>query len=82
MPMIQKPIRFDEDSVEKLEMIAAREDRDVSYLVREAVDDLIEAREWQLRKSEEALASIKSGEMPVASHEDAKEFLKKLGVPL
>ena len=77
MPMIQKPIRFDEDSVEKLEMIAAREDRDTSYLVREAVDDLIEAREWQLKKSEETLASVKSGEMPVASHEEVKGFLKK-----
>ena len=82
MPMIQKPIRFDEDSVKKLEMIAAREDRDASYLVREAVDDLIEAREWQLRTSEETLESIKSGETPVASHKEAKEFLKKLGVPL
>ena len=82
MPMIQKPIRFAQDSVEKLEMIAAREDRDTSYLVREAVDDLIEAREWQLKKAEETLAAIKSGDMPVASHEEAKEFLKKLGVPL
>lgn len=73
MPMIMKPVRFEEESLARLEKLAAIEDRDASYLIRSAVNDLLDAHEWQLQDSLDTLQKIESGEMELVSHEDVKK---------
>ncbi len=73
MPMTPKPIRFEEDSLARLDNLAEIEDRDASYLVRQAVDDMLDAHEWQVKQSKEVLAKVESGEMGTRSHSDIKE---------
>ncbi|MGI9283381.1 MAG: CopG family ribbon-helix-helix protein [Endozoicomonas sp.] len=68
-----KPVRFDEETLEKLEELAALEDRDTSYLIRSAVNDLIDAHEWQLEHSKETLKKINTGEMKTFSHDAVKK---------
>lgn len=73
MPMTVKPVRFDDEVLERLELLADIEDRDISYLIRSAVNDMLDAHEWQVQRSKEVLAKVKSGEMGTRSHEEVKK---------
>ena len=73
MPMTVKPVRFDDEALERLELLANIEDRDSSYLIRSAVDDMLDAHEWQVQRSKEVLAGVRSGEMGTRSHEEVKK---------
>ena len=78
MPMTVRPVRFEKDTLTKLDKLAAIEDRDSSYLIRQAVDDLLEAHEWQVQQSLDVIEKIKSGEMKTHSHADVRaKFQKK-----
>ena len=76
MAMKPKPIRFEEETLERLDKLARIEERDASYLVRKAVDELLEAHEWQVQQSLEVIEKIKSGEMETLSHEEVKARFK------
>ncbi|WP_153301582.1 CopG family ribbon-helix-helix protein [Endozoicomonas arenosclerae] len=71
--MIMKPVRFEEKSLDRLDKLAAIEDRDASYLIRAAVDAMLDAHEWQVQDSLDTLQKIDSGEMELVSHEDVKK---------
>ena len=73
MPMKPRPIRFEESTLERLDKLAAIEDRDPSYLVRKAVDDMLDAHEWQVQQSMDVIAKIQSGEMKTIPHSQIKE---------
>ncbi len=72
MPMTLKPIRFENETLTRLDELAALEDRDTSYLVRQAVDDMLDAHEWQVQESLKVVEKIKSGDMKTRSHAEVR----------
>ena len=64
MAMVMKSVKFDRETLDKLEGLARIRDRDISYLVRQAVDELIERYEWQVEEVEKTLEGIDSGKVP------------------
>jgi predicted transcriptional regulator len=56
-------IRMDEEKRRKLETIAKFMDRSRSYLIQQAVDDLIAQYEWQLREIEEGIKDADEGKL-------------------
>ena len=76
MPLILKPVRFEQETLDKLNKLAALEDRDASYMIRKAVEDMIDAHEWQLAESMKTLEAVKNGSMATHSHEDITQWLK------
>ena len=51
MAMVVKPVRFEEKQLEQLSQLARQEDRDVSWLIRRAVQEMLYARDWHSLKS-------------------------------
>lgn len=80
MPMTIKPVRFEQDTLDKLDKLAALHDRDASYMIRQAVDDMISAHEWQVAQSMETLRKVQSGEMKTYTHEEVTQRLKEKGI--
>jgi predicted transcriptional regulator len=53
--------RLDAKDVNVLDKLAARTDRDRSYLIKEAVSDFIAMQEWQEKEVKLAMAEIDAG---------------------
>ncbi|HAM51476.1 MAG TPA: hypothetical protein DCP92_12595 [Nitrospiraceae bacterium] len=56
-------IRIDDETKRKLETIAKLMDRSRSYLIHQAVEDLIAQYEWQLREIEEGIRDADEGRL-------------------
>ncbi|WP_163370562.1 CopG family ribbon-helix-helix protein [Endozoicomonas acroporae] len=79
MAMIAKPVRFEEKQLEQLRQLARQEDRDVSWLIRRAVQEMLDARDWQLKKTEATIAAVEAGEMETIPHDEVVRRLKERG---
>ncbi|WP_257276502.1 MULTISPECIES: CopG family ribbon-helix-helix protein [unclassified Endozoicomonas] len=79
--MAVKSVKFEQETLDKLNELARIRDRDVSYLIREAVNDLIDKTAWQIEEVEKTLEGIDSGEVSTRPLGDflteAKESLSK-----
>lgn len=80
MSLILKPVRFEQKTLDKLNKLATLEDRDTSYLIRKAVEDMLEAHEWQLTEAMKALEAVNNGSMKTHSHDDITQWLKDEGM--
>jgi len=60
----------------KLEEVAAQQGRDAQFLVREAVERLVDYDKWFVREVEKGLAQIERGE--VLEHEEVGARIEKL----
>lgn len=59
-------IRMEQEKIVALEALAAKMDRDRSYLINEAVDAYIALRQWQIEETERAIAEADVGEFATA----------------
>jgi predicted transcriptional regulator len=61
MATVPFSVRLDEDVKARLEAEAARVDRSASYLVQQAVEELLEGKEFFRREMEKAIAEADKG---------------------
>lgn len=70
-------LRLDEQKKNKLKEIASRDDRSMSYVIEQAIDDRIALEEFQIKGIEEAMAELDRGEF--VPHEEVKVWVESLG---
>ncbi|MDA8089011.1 MAG: ribbon-helix-helix protein, CopG family [Nitrospiraceae bacterium] len=61
MPASTITVRLTDEVREKLETIAKSMDRSRSYLIQQAVEDLIRQYDWQLREIEAGIKDAREG---------------------
>jgi len=67
--------RMDGEKVDKLDSYAARDERDRSYLVNEAITRYLEARDFQVARIEEGIRQADAGQL--LEHKDVMARLRK-----
>ena len=72
MPSSTITVRLADEVREKLEAIAKSLDRSRSYLIQQAVEDLVRQYEWQLREIEAGLKDAKEGKF--IRHDDLLKY--------
>lgn len=72
-------IRIDEKTKQRLERLAAAMARTKSYLVSTAINEFIEANEWQIREIEKAVTKADQPDAKFIDHEDVAEWLDSWG---
>ena len=55
-------VRLDKAKIEQLDQFAAIADRDRSYLIKEAIDQYLELRQWQADQVRKAIAEADAGQ--------------------
>ncbi|MDN3513310.1 MAG: CopG family ribbon-helix-helix protein [Candidatus Brocadia sp.] len=70
-------IRIDDKTKERLERLAAATARSKSYLVSAAINEFIEANEWQIRAIEKAVKSADKGHF--VDHEEVVKWVESWG---
>lgn len=73
MPVVSA--RITDDQAKQLDMLSIATDRKVSFLVSEAIDDLIEENLWQVAEIKQAIAEADAGMF--ASDEQMEKFRQK-----
>ncbi|MDP2815830.1 MAG: ribbon-helix-helix protein, CopG family [Rectinemataceae bacterium] len=68
-------VRFEADKVMILDELATLSDRDRSYLIREAVNEYIELRQWQIEEIRKAIAEANAGDF--VPEDEMKQFFDK-----
>ncbi len=66
----QTSFRFSEETVSKLESLAAATGRDKTFLAAEAIDRYYDIEAWQIRAIQEGIKAVENGEY--VSHEELK----------
>ena len=54
-------VRLDQDTVAYLDQVAGLQDRDRSYLIRQAVSNYIRLHRWQIEEIEKAIKEADAG---------------------
>lgn len=62
MAKINVTVRLDTDRIASLDELARLDDRDRSYVIKEAVDSYIRLRRWQIEEIRKALAEAEAGD--------------------
>lgn len=75
MPASTITVRLSDEVVSKLETIARSLDRSRSYLIQQAVEDLIAQYEWQLREIEVGIKDAEEGKF--IAHSDLLKYWRK-----
>lgn len=68
-------VRLDKATIEQLDQFAAVADRDRSYLIKEAIDQYLELKQWQADEVKKAIAEADAGQF-VPEAEIEKLFAK------
>ena len=55
-------VRLDKSKIEQLDQFAAVADRDRSYLIKEAIDQYLELKQWQADQVRKAIAEADAGQ--------------------
>ena len=71
-------VRLTDDTVDKLERLAASLDRPRSWLIEQAIDSYLEEQSWQIAAIAEALAEYESGTATLISHEEVGARMEEL----
>ncbi len=70
-------VRLDQETVAYLDQLAGVEDRDRSYLIKQAVANFVQLRRWQLEEIERAVREADAGLF--LSDEETSAFMNELG---
>jgi predicted transcriptional regulator len=70
-------VKLDQDSVAFLDRMAEVEDRDRSYMIKQAVKNFIQMHRWQIDEIEKAVKEADAGLF--LSDKEAEEFMDELG---
>lgn len=68
-------VRLDKSKIEQLDRFAAVADRDRSYLIKEAIDQYLELKQWQADEVRKAISEADAGQF-VPEAEIEKLFAK------
>ena len=68
-------VRLDKSKIDQLDQFAAIADRDRSYLIKEAIDQYLELKQWQADEVRKAIAEADAGQF-VPEAEIEKLFAK------
>jgi predicted transcriptional regulator len=71
MENVTTTVRLDSDAVSFLDELARGEDRDRSYLIRQAIANYVELRRWQIEEIRQAIKEADAGLF--ASDEEVEE---------
>jgi len=69
--------RIDSEKVARLDAYAAQDERDRSYVINEAVSRYLEARDFQVARTEEGIRQADAGNL--IEHEQVMARLRKRG---
>jgi predicted transcriptional regulator len=72
-------IRIDEQTKERLNLLAESVARSKSYLVTRALQDYLDLNEWQIKAIKNAVIKADSPEAKFAAHEDVSAWLETWG---
>ncbi|MEW4569536.1 ribbon-helix-helix protein, CopG family [Tautonia sp. JC769] len=62
MDKVNVTVRMDKEKVDMLDELAKSDDRDRSYLIKQAVDSYIRMRKWQIDDIKHAVAEADAGD--------------------
>jgi predicted transcriptional regulator len=75
MEKVNVTVRLEKDAVEFLDTLGKHQDRDRSYLIKEAVASYISLHKWQIEEIQKAIAEADAGDfMP---DKELKQMLRK-----
>jgi len=77
MEKVSITCKLNADDVAFLDKLAGMQDRDRTYLVKQAVGDFIALHKWQLEDIDKAIAEADRGEF--ASEKEVRAMFKELG---
>ena len=75
MEKVNVTVRLEKDAVEILDSLGKSQDRDRSYLIKEAVRRYIAHHRWQVEEIEKAIAEADAGKF--ASDEEVRRLFSK-----
>jgi predicted transcriptional regulator len=70
-------VRLDQETVTFLDQLAVAEDRDRSYLIKQAVANFVQLHRWQIDEIEKAVKEADAGQF--LSDEETIAFMEDLG---
>jgi predicted transcriptional regulator len=70
-------VRLDQDTVAFLDKLAEVEDRDRSYMIKQAVANFVQLHRWQLEEIKKAVAEADAGQF--LTDEESAAFMEELG---
>lgn len=65
-------IRLEDETLEKLKLIAETCHRDTAYIARKAIEEHIDREHWVINETRKRMADIDQGKASFASNEDVK----------
>ena len=65
-------IRLEDETLEKMKVIAEACERDTAYIARKAIEEHIEREHWVINETRKRMADIDQGKASFASNEDVK----------
>jgi len=68
-------VRLQTDTIAILDELAKSDDRDRSYLIKEAIDEYLSLRQWRIKEIRKAVAEADAGEF--ASDQEMEAFFAK-----
>jgi predicted transcriptional regulator len=72
-------VRVDASVKKRLEKLAKSTARSRSYLAAEAIEEYLEANEWQIAGIKQAIASVEQGRG--VPHDDVERWIESWGTP-
>ena len=69
-------VRLETDKIALLDQFAKSDDRDRSYLIKQAIDGYLHMRQWQLDEIKKAIAEADAGDF--ASEEEVDRMFTEL----
>lgn len=71
--------RTDSEKLAALDRIAQAQDRDRSYLINQALDNLISLHEWQIEHIKKAVQDLENGEKGIPHEEVFARLEQRMG---
>ncbi|KGF67145.1 hypothetical protein LL06_24025 [Hoeflea sp. BAL378] len=68
-------VRLSDETAERLDQIAQKQDRSRAYMAARAIEDFVAREEWQLAEIEAGLAEAESGQF--ASSDEVAEVIAR-----
>jgi predicted transcriptional regulator len=69
-------VRLEADTIALLDELARADDRDRSYLIKQAIDGYLRMRQWQIEEIRKAIAEADAGDF--ASDEEVDQMFAEL----
>jgi RHH-type rel operon transcriptional repressor/antitoxin RelB len=76
MEKVNVTVRLDADTVTFLDELARSQDRDRSYLIKQAVAEYVSLHRWQIEEIERAVKEADAGDF--LSEQEAEAFMREL----